>query len=62
MSGHSYYATAVNELAEQEMGSGAAVGVKDWVKNQSCDKPFRLKDLEGAILKGGLLQWPFSIS
>lgn len=46
-SGHSYYATAVNESVEQEIRSRAAVGVKDWVKNQSCDKPFSLKDLEG---------------
>lgn len=47
MSGHSYYATTANELAEQEIGSWAAVRVIDWVKNQSCDKPFRLKELEG---------------
>lgn len=51
MSGHSYYAMAVNESVEQEIKGRAAVGVKDLVKNQSCAKPFRLKDLEGPFWK-----------
>lgn len=47
ITGHSYAVIMQRLKMSQEMGSRAAVGVKERVKNQSSDKPFGLKDLEG---------------